>query len=83
MKDLKKKWIDADHFYDSDTLWPSWVMSGQTIGLSREHHLFDPNSLSQMQNGGIPIPYLLAGSIGSNDVTCSFVPVSESINSIV
>ena len=57
------------------SLWPSLVMSGWTIGLSWEHRLFDPNSPSRMQNGGIPMPYLLAGSIGNNDVTCVLVPV--------
>ena len=42
------------------------VMAGQTVGLSGEHCLFDPNSPSQM---------LHPWGIGSNDVTCALVPV--------
>ena len=56
------------------------VMVGRTIGLSREHRLFHPNSPSRMQNDGIPMSYHWAGSIGSSDITCT---CSESINNIV
>ena len=57
--------------------WPTGalsVMAGRTVGLSHEYRLFDPNSPSRLQNG-ISMPYLLAGSIGNNDVTCALVPV--------
>ena len=51
------------------------VMAGRTVRLSREYCLFYPNSLSQMQNDATPMPHLLGGSIGSNDVTYALVPV--------
>ena len=43
------------------------VIAGRTIGLSREHRLFNPNSPSRMQNDATPMSHLLAGDIGSNE----------------
>ena len=36
---------------------------------------FDMNSRSTVQNDGTPMPHLLAGDIGNNDVTCALLPV--------
>ena len=41
------------------------IMAGRTIGLSREHHDFNLNSPSRIQNSGIPMPHLLAGALGA------------------
>ena len=50
------------------------VMAGLTSGLVGSTVILTQTA-SQMQNDGTPMPHLLAGGIGSNDVTSALVPV--------